>query len=68
MKILKISNHASVSFNKIKLIAKCFAKYSGRNFKKKLDNFRSKRVDTVKIRHLVTKKAKSLLNLYMLQQ
>ena len=33
-----------------------FAKYSARNFAKKLDKFRSKRVGTVKIRHLVTER------------
>ena len=35
-------------------MAEVFAKYSERNFAKKLDKFRSKRVGTVKIRHLVT--------------
>ena len=30
-----------------------FAKYSARNFAKMLDTFRSKRVGTLKIRHLV---------------
>ena len=34
-----------------------FAKYSARNFAKKLDKFRSKRVSTVKIRHLVMERA-----------
>ena len=34
-----------------------FAKYSVRNFAKKLDKFRSKRVGTVKIRHLVMERA-----------
>ena len=34
-----------------------FAKYSARNFLKKLDKFRSKRVGTVKIRHLVMERA-----------
>ena len=33
-------------------MAKGFAKYSARNFAKKLDKFRSKRVGTVKMRHL----------------
>ena len=34
-------------------MAEGFAKYSTRNFPKKLDKFRSKRVGIVKIRHLV---------------
>ena len=34
-----------------------YAKYSARNFEKKLDKFRSKRVGTVKIRHLVMERA-----------
>ena len=34
-----------------------FAKCSARNFAKTLDTFRSKRVGTVKIRHLVMKRA-----------
>ena len=34
-------------------MAKGFAKYSSRNLAKKLDKFRSKRVGTVKIRHLI---------------
>ena len=33
-----------------------FAKYSEQNFTKKLDKFRSKRVGTVKIRHLIMKR------------
>ena len=39
------------------LMAKCFAKYSARNFAKKLYKFKSKRVGTVKIRHLVLERA-----------
>ena len=38
-------------------MAEDFAKYSARNFTKKLDKFRSKRVGTVKIRHLVMERA-----------
>ena len=38
-------------------MAKGFAKYSSRNLAKKLDKFRSKRVGTVKIRHLVIERA-----------
>ena len=34
-------------------MVKGFAQYYARNFAKKLDEFRSKRVGTVKIRHLV---------------
>ena len=34
-----------------------FAKYSARNFAKKLDKFRSKRVFNLKIRHLIMEKA-----------
>ena len=33
-----------------------FAKYSARNFDKRLDKFRSKRVGTVKVRHLDTER------------
>ena len=33
-----------------------FAKYSARNFDKKLDKFRSKRVGTVLVRHLDTER------------
>ena len=38
-------------------MAEGFAKYSARNFAKKSDKFRSKRVGTVKIRHLVMERA-----------
>ena len=34
-----------------------FAKYSARNFAKKLDKFRSKRVGTMKIHNLVLERA-----------
>ena len=37
--------------------AEGFTKYSTRNFAKRLDKFRSKRVGTVKIRHLVMERA-----------
>ena len=39
------------------MMAEGFAKYSARNFTKKLDKVRSKRVGTVKIRHLVMERA-----------
>ena len=38
-------------------MAEGFAKYSARNFAKKLDKFRSKRVGTVKILYLVMERA-----------
>ena len=38
-------------------MAEGFAKYSARNFAKRLDKFRSKRVGTVKVRHLVIERA-----------
>ena len=38
-------------------MVKGFRKYSARNFAKKLDKFRSKRIGTVKIRHLVMERA-----------
>ena len=56
MKVLKISN-SSGSSNKITPMVEGFAKYSARNFEKKFDKFRSKRVGTVKIRHLVMERA-----------
>ena len=56
MKVLQTSN-PSGSFNKITLMVGGFAKYSARNFMKKLHKFGSKRVGTVKIRHLVMERA-----------
>ena len=38
-------------------MAEGFVTYSARNFEKRLDKFRSKRVDTVKIRHLIMERA-----------
>ena len=38
-------------------MAEGFGKYSGQDFAKNLDKFRSKRVSTVKIRHLVMERA-----------
>ena len=48
MKVLKISNSSG---SLITPMAEGFAKYSARNFAKKFDKFRSKKVGTVKISH-----------------